>query len=83
MIRDDFDDPDAGGDDLGDEGAELVTEAGVICPWCGEAMTIGIDPGGGSVQEYEEDCQVCCRPWLVTVRFDRTGAPAVEVERAS
>ena len=81
MTRDDYDDPDEDGGDA--DAAELVDQAEVICPWCGEAMTIAVDPGGGSVQEYEEDCQVCCRPWRVSVHFDRDGIPSVEVERAS
>jgi len=67
----------------GDADATLVTEADVTCPWCGETVTIQLDPGGGSVQAYEEDCQICCRPWSVEVRFDRTGSPDVVVERAS
>jgi hypothetical protein len=32
------------------------------CPYCGEAITIWIDSGGGSHQRYVEDCLVCCRP---------------------
>jgi hypothetical protein len=35
------------------------------CPYCGEWVWVDVDPGGGSVQEYVEDCSVCCRPWLV------------------
>ena len=48
---------------LGDGTAD--TEAEVHCPYCGEIVEIGLDPGGGMVQEYVEDCQVCCRPWRV------------------
>jgi hypothetical protein len=32
-------------------------------------MEIGVDPGGGSVQEYVEDCEICCNPWQVNVQF--------------
>lgn len=45
----------------------------VICPHCGEANEVGLDPGGGELQEYVEDCQVCCRPWRVTVRYGADG----------
>ena len=62
---------------LGDGTAD--TEAEVACPWCGEVNEIGLDPGSGAVQEYEEDCQVCCRPWRVHVAYDETGAADVQV----
>jgi hypothetical protein len=56
------------------------TEAEVGCPYCGEHVTIGVDPGGGAVQSYVEDCQVCCRPWQVHVSYDDHGAAHVRVE---
>ena len=56
---------------LGDGTAE--TEAVITCPYCGEPNEIALDAGSGSVQEYEEDCQVCCRPWRVTVSYDEAG----------
>ena len=52
---------------LGDGTAETIAD--VVCPYCGEEVTIAVDPGGGSVQEYVEDCEVCCNPWHVKVRF--------------
>jgi len=58
------------------------TEAEVVCPYCGEGITIGLDPGGGRVQAYVEDCQVCCQPWRVRVRYDRDGGALVEVDTA-
>jgi hypothetical protein len=61
----------------GDGTAE--TEAIVYCPHCGEANEIALDPGSGSEQEYVEDCQVCCRPWLMYVKYDRNGMAEVEV----
>jgi transposase-like protein len=56
------------------------TEADVVCPYCGEGVTIGLDPAGGTVQRYVEDCQVCCRPWQVRVSYDAQGAAQVWVE---
>lgn len=56
------------------------TEADVVCPYCGEVVTIGIDPVGGVVQTYVEDCQVCCQPWQVHVTYDDHGAASVWVE---
>lgn len=49
------------------------TEGVVVCPYCGEPNEIAIDAGGGTHQDYVEDCQVCCRPWRVTVSFDEAG----------
>jgi hypothetical protein len=46
----------------------------VSCPYCGEANEIEVDPSGGASQSYEEDCQVCCRPWSVKVRISGRGA---------
>ncbi len=60
----------------------LDTEAEVACPYCGERIVIGLDPGGGTTQEYVEDCQVCCRPWRVRLRYDETGTAEVLVEEA-
>jgi hypothetical protein len=63
---------------LGDGAA--AGEAVVACPHCGEWNTIVLDPGSGSWQEYVEDCQVCCHPWRVVVRYRADGAAAVSAE---
>jgi hypothetical protein len=62
---------------LGDGTAE--TEAIVTCPHCGKPNEIALDPGGGEDQEYVEDCQVCCRPILMYVKYGRDGSAQVEV----
>ncbi len=59
-----------------------MDEADVTCPYCGETVTIRLDPAGGAAQEYVEDCEICCQPWRVLVRYDRTQAATVHVERA-
>jgi hypothetical protein len=58
------------------------TDAIVQCPYCGQPNEIGLDPGSGASQEYIEDCQVCCRPWRVEVRYQADGSAAVTVEAA-
>lgn len=63
---------------LGDGTAD--TCAAVMCPYCGETVEIALDPGSGPRQEYVEDCQVCCRPWNVSVRYDAEGIAFVEAE---
>ena len=62
--------------------SELQTEAEVTCPYCGESIAITLDAGGGTTQEYIEDCQVCCRPWQVHVSYDEGGTAAVWVEES-
>lgn len=41
------------------------------CAYCGEYITTFIDVSGGYEQSYVEDCQVCCRPNLLSVQVDR------------
>lgn len=62
---------------LGDGTAD--TDTIVSCPWCGEPVEIALDPGSGSVQEYVEDCEVCCRPWRVSVRYHGDGGADVSI----
>ena len=52
----------------------------VECPYCGALNEITIDASGGASQSYVEDCQVCCRPCRVRLRYDETGAAEVSVE---
>jgi hypothetical protein len=33
-----------------------------------------IDTGGGTHQDYVEDCPVCCRPWQVNVQVEEDGS---------
>lgn len=63
---------------LGNGTAE--TGATVCCPFCGEVNEIVLDPGSGSEQEYVEDCQVCCRPWWLTVRYLSDGSADITVQ---
>ena len=51
--------------------------ATVVCPYCGEPVEMTLDPGGGSLQEYVEDCEVCCQPWKVNVRYGSDGCAQV------
>lgn len=62
---------------LGDGTADL--DATVECPYCGEPVEITLDPASGSEQDYVEDCEVCCQPWQVTVRYDDDGHAEVSV----
>ena len=55
-------------------------EVEVACPSCGEPLAIWLDVGGGAAQHYVEDCQVCCQPWRVTVRYRSGGEAVVSAE---
>ncbi len=50
----------------------LQDSALIDCPYCGETIELPIDTYAGD-QDYIEDCQVCCKPINVTVRFDEDG----------
>ena len=45
-------------------------QAGFQCAGCGEWNQTAVDESAGGSQTYVEDCQVCCRPNLLRVRFD-------------
>ena len=53
------------------------------CPWCGEPCLLVIDCSTGDQQgrqQYVEDCQVCCRPMVVSiVLHDDNTPPEVEL----
>jgi len=51
--------------------AEL-TEAAISCPYCGEIIIVLVD-GSLPEQQYVEDCEVCCRPIVISVIVDQQG----------
>ena len=81
-LADDFD----GGDPLEEEfplgDGTADTTAEVRCPFCGEVNEIALDPGSGPSQDYVEDCQVCCRPWRLTVTYAADGTAHARAEPA-
>ena len=66
-------------DSLQGEGT-AETAATVYCPYCNESVEINLDPSGGTVQEYVEDCEVCCQPWSVRVEYREDGTAGVSIE---
>ena len=45
-------------------------ETGVyLCPHCNEEVDTWPDPGGGTEQQYVEDCPVCCRPNMIFATY--------------
>jgi hypothetical protein len=59
----------------------LETTAEVICPYCGEAITLLLDLSVES-QSYIEDCSVCCQPMTVSYQVADGELTEVSVEAA-
>ena len=51
----------------------------VQCPYCFETTEVYVDPTSSG--EMVQDCEVCCHPWRLVVRRDRSGALSVHAER--
>jgi uncharacterized Fe-S cluster-containing protein len=47
-------------------------QSGFQCAACGQWNVTNVDESAGRKQSYVEDCQVCCKPNLLTVSYDRT-----------
>jgi hypothetical protein len=58
----------------------MEEEASYICDSCGEEIVIPIDPSEGGVQQYVEDCPVCCHPHVLRVEIDEDGRVSVYSE---
>ena len=51
----------------------------IQCPYCGAEIELVIDDSI-PFQKYTEDCEVCCRPMVLTVRVDEDESVSVEVK---
>lgn len=49
-------------------------QASYVCGECGEEIVVPVDMSAGSVQDYVEDCPVCCRANLIHVEIDPEGS---------
>ena len=52
--------------------AYSLQEVDVYCPYCGEGISVLLNPEDVG-NEYIEDCQVCCRPMEFKVLDDGRG----------
>ncbi|MGN8158942.1 CPXCG motif-containing cysteine-rich protein [Salinisphaera sp. RV14] len=50
----------------------MIDEPSLVCPYCGETITIVVDTTAGN-QRYVEDCFVCCQPIVLTIAIDNAG----------
>jgi hypothetical protein len=60
----------------------MLIPATFTCPHCWQVNETSVDPSGGAVQTYVEDCPVCCRPLVLRVRV-AGGKASVEAEPES
>ena len=62
----------------------FLEQRAIGCPYCGESIDILIEPSEGAAvgdaeigfaepYEYIEDCQVCCRPIVMSIAADGSG----------
>lgn len=50
------------------------------CPYCGAGISMLLDPSV-SDQTYLEDCEVCCQPIQIHVKFKNQNLISFETER--
>ena len=55
-------------------------EISIICPYCGEPISVLVDTSIAS-QSYVEDCEVCCQPMMLDCTVDAGGQVAVHARR--
>ena len=48
----------------------MLFEASYVCGSCGEEIVVEVDPSAGALQSYVEDCPVCCRPHVLSIRVE-------------
>ena len=54
---------------------------GFQCAGCGQWNEMVVDASNGMRQSYVEDCQVCCKPNLLRIEWDRdSGQYAISAE---
>lgn len=59
----------------------METTVEVLCPYCGEVVTVMIQMGNQRLQ-YHEDCEVCCQPLRVDIRRDQATQYDVSISRS-
>jgi len=58
----------------------MQDETTYLCATCGEEIVIPIDFSAGAVQDFVEDCPVCCRPNRVRVEIAEDGTATASAE---
>jgi hypothetical protein len=55
----------------------MADTAGFQCAGCGEWNDTVVDKSGGNRQQYVEDCQVCCKPNVLSICWDNAAGEFV------
>ncbi len=48
----------------------MEIEGTFLCPYCLQINTILVDISAGNHQELIEDCEICCRPVMLSIEVD-------------
>ena len=59
---------------------DLLQSISIECPYCSETIELLVDCSVAE-QEYTEDCEVCCRPMVITVSVADDDVPSVDARR--
>lgn len=51
----------------------FVDAAMITCPFCFEQIEVDLDPSEASSQQFVYDCEVCCRPMMISLQYDEDG----------
>ncbi len=62
-----------------DEALPMETSSTLQCPWCLEYMDVFFPPDERGT--LTQDCEVCCRPWVLTLTRSVRGERMVHIER--
>ena len=59
----------------------LEQDINFFCPYCGGENSITISCAEGTRQEFISDCLVCCRPFVIRLKFEGTTLITFDVIR--
>ncbi len=59
---------------------DLLKGVLIECPYCGETIEVVVDCSV-SRQEYIEDCEVCCKPMVISVTVAQGDLPHVDARQ--
>jgi hypothetical protein len=57
-----------------------LSEQSLYCPYCGERISVVVD-GSETQQAYIEDCEVCCRPIVLSIAISPSDEVTIEAAR--
>ena len=52
----------------------------ILCPYCSQQIEVLIDCSV-KMQKYVEDCEVCCRPILISIKLDENNEINIEARQ--